>query len=625
LGKTGKTFAKLERARYPFVHFHFVRKSLLLLLLVLVTFTAYAPALRNEIVWDDTALILRDPFIRSWRLIPEGFQHYLFTDATASDFYRPIQRLSYTIEYAAWGVRPFGYHFTSIACHAAAALALFFLATELARTFGVDERRRRWVPFAAALLWAIHPAHSGAVAYISGRADPLAEAFGFAGLALALASSRVAGMRQWLLTALASAALLLSALSKEAGLIFLALWLTLVVLQRDWRHAKRAVVGCLFVAAIYLSLRLPAEHIPPPNIHTPAPLLVRPILVARAFAEYTYLLFAPFNLHMERDVESHPTGFNNESLTNASWREFETLAGILLIAAFIYWLRREGKRDRAVFASLLLALIAYVPVSGAIPLNASIAEHWLYLPSAFVFVALALCLLRFTAPKERQRSWLAPAAYSLLTIWMLFLGVRCFVRTFDWKDQRTFFESAIRAGGNTPRMLINLAGVEMNEGRLDNATTHLQTALKMEPDQPLAVLDLATVAVKQSNFPAAHELLARAKQMPLVEAQAYELLTVLEHKETGTVDLLRLRLASRTGPPNWSIEKRYIKLLDESGTTSAAIAELQQCLQSQWYRAESWQLLAQLLRKSGRIAEADSALAQAHRYDVHLDARPAVL
>jgi tetratricopeptide (TPR) repeat protein len=285
---------------------------------------------------------------------------------------------------------------------------------------------------------------------------------------------------------------------------------------------------------------------------------------------------------------------------------------------------REWRRAHAVFACLLLALIAYLPVSGAIPLNASIAEHWLYLPSAFLFVALALCVRRFTS-REAQPTWMRPAAYGLLTLWTAFIGVRCFVRTLDWKDQRTFFESAIRDGGKTPRMLINLAGVEMNDGRLDDAKAHLQQALQLEPDQPLAVINLAAVAVKQSDFKAAHELLARAKDMPLVEAQAYELLTVLAHKESGTVDLLRLRLASRTGPPNWSIEKRYIKLLDESGMIEGAIAELQQCLQSQWYRAESWQLLAQLLRKAGRTAEADAALARAHRYDVRLDARPAVL
>ena len=72
------------------------------LILIAVVFISYAPAVRNGFVWDDTALVLRDPLIRSWRLIPEGFNHFLFVDATASDFYRPIRRLIYTIDYAAF-------------------------------------------------------------------------------------------------------------------------------------------------------------------------------------------------------------------------------------------------------------------------------------------------------------------------------------------------------------------------------------------------------------------------------------------------------------------------------------------------------------------------------------------
>ncbi|MGI8436377.1 MAG: hypothetical protein ACR2NX_05670 [Chthoniobacterales bacterium] len=46
--------------------------------------------MRDGFVWGDTALVLRDPLIHSWRLIPESFQHFLFIDATASDFYRPV-------------------------------------------------------------------------------------------------------------------------------------------------------------------------------------------------------------------------------------------------------------------------------------------------------------------------------------------------------------------------------------------------------------------------------------------------------------------------------------------------------------------------------------------------------
>ena len=120
------------------------------------TFVAYWPAMRNSFVWDDTALVLRDPTIRSWRLAPEAFREFLFLDATASNFYRPLQRLTFMADYAMWGIerngnmaddaktsapdtgdsadtqkvlgapQP-GWHFTSVLIHALAALALWWL------------------------------------------------------------------------------------------------------------------------------------------------------------------------------------------------------------------------------------------------------------------------------------------------------------------------------------------------------------------------------------------------------------------------------------------------------------------------------------------------------------------
>jgi len=108
--------------------------------------------------------------------------------------------------------------------------------------------------------------------------------------------------------------------------------------------------------------------------------------------------------------------------------------------------------------------------------------------------------------------------------------------------------------------------------------------------------------------------------MPLVDAEAHQLLAVLESKESGKVDLMRMRLAARTGPPNWSIEKRYIQLLDQTGGTAAAINELLTCLQSQSYRAESWKLLSDLHAKLGHFTQAAEALEQARAYDVHLSA-----
>ena len=590
-----------------------MKKILPALFLAALAFALYAPALRNGFVWDDIALILRDPLIRSWRLIPEGFQHFLFTDATASDFYRPIQRLTYTLDYGAFAFRPAGYHLTSILWHLAAALALLLLGDEFLALFGIEERKRRRIAFFAALAWVIHPVHTSAVVYISGRADPLAAAFGFLGLYAGIRSLRANGANRWSLLLGAGALLLLSALSKETGIVFLLLGGAILLLKKRWKDFLPATVVALFVIVTYFSLRLPAEHVPAPTLHAPAPLLVRPIVAARAFAEYAGLILLPINLHMDRDVETHPEGESAARANSAAWRELQTLLGILLAAGAVYSLVRSRKQDPSIFACLVLATIAYLPVSGVFPLNATVAEHWIYLPTAFLFLAAGLAISRFSIPNI--------VLGSALAAWLLFLGGRSWARTFDWKDQRTFLERTLANGGESDRMLINLAGFELNEGKVDAAKEHLALALRKEPNQPLAIVNLASIALQQNDFAGARDLLNRATKMPLVEARAYELLALLEHKEKGRVDLLRFRLAARTGPPNWSIEKRYIEVLDQNGDTPAAIAELKSCLATQWFRAESWQLLGELLTKAGHATEAAWARERAEAYDVHLDQR----
>jgi tetratricopeptide (TPR) repeat protein len=593
-----------------------LKKFLLPLFLAIAIFATYAAALRNDFVWDDTALILRDPLIRSWQLVPEAFQHFLFTDATPSDFYRPIQRLTYLADYAAFVFTPGGYHFTSILCHIGASLALFLLANELLRGWSVEERQRRWVAFIAAVLWAVHPLHTAAVAYISGRADPLAAMFGFLGLYCGIRVAPAIRANRWLLHVATTIFFLLSALSKESGLIFPLLWIVILALRKSWRQIPFAAVLVVFVALSYLGLRLPAEHFPAPQLRTPAPLLVRPIIVARAFAEYTSLVLFPANLHMDRDVESRPSGPNDASARRSAWRELQTLAGIVLIFAAAYALVRSRKRDSALFGCLLLGALAYLPVSGAFSLNANIAEHWLYLPLAFVFLGATVALSRLRIP--------APVAAGVVSLMVLLFGIRTFLYTLDWKNQRTFLERTIAAGGDSPRMLINLASQELHDGQLDSAKKHLDAALEKEPNQPFGVINLAVVAIRKEDYAKAREILNRAKDLPVVDAQAHELLAILEIKEHERVELLRFRLASRTGPPNWRIERRYIEALDQTGNTSAAIKELAACLKTQWYRAESWQLLSRLFSKRGPTREATDALEQAKDYDVHLLEHPEV-
>jgi tetratricopeptide (TPR) repeat protein len=583
--------------------------------LIVVLLTAHIPVFRAGFVWDDTALVLRDPLIRSWRLIPEGFQHFLFLDATASNFYRPLQRLTYAMEYWACIFNPTPYHVTNVLLHAVASVALFAFALALLRLYGIAEQRRLIVASISTAAWALHPVHSAVVDYVAGRADSLAAIFGFVGLYFAIRALALEGRAAWKFHALTAVALLASALSKESGLNFAVLWIALLLQQRRWRALVPASTAIAFTFTIYFSLRMQAGDAQVPRLTPPAPLLVRPIIAARAIAEYAGLLIAPINLRMDRDVESHPWGFSEASMAAASWRELQTVAGVALFGTIVIWLVRVRKRNPATFMLLILAMISYLPICGLFALNATVAEHWIYLPSAFLVVALVNQFAQMTNHRNDLLLWKLATVVSL---WIALLSMRTFFRAEDWKDQRTFLERTIATGSDSTRMLINLAALEISDGHLDRAESLLRRALAKEPGQPFALVNLATVALKKNDLTTARNLIEQARKNPVSEAQAQEILVAVENRQDGEIDLARLRLAAHTGPPAWPIERRYVRALDENGRTGGAVAELKAVLQIDWYRAESWQLLSACLAKLDRKSEAALALAEARAYDVHL-------
>ena len=585
--------------------------------LVVLVFVAHAPALRATFVWDDTALVLRDPLIRSWRLIPVGFQHFLFVDATPSNFYRPLQRLTYTLEYWAFVFRPGPYHWTNILLHSAASIAFFAFAFTLLRFHGIPERRSTITAVVASLAWGLHPVHSGVVDYVAGRADSLAALFGFAGLYCLVRALSLERVVRWKFSVLSSLALLASALSKESGLVFAGLAIIFLVLTKKWGALRAVGIPLIIVPAIYATLRNQVPPVEVPQLSPPAPALARPIIAARALAEYAGIVIAPINLHMERDVENHPWGYNPASLTAGAWRELQTLAGMIVLGVLLWGTWRSWKREPAIFTLLIFAGVSYLPVCGFFSLNANIAEHWIYVPLAFLFLAIAL---QMTAILERNR-----AAFSLTiaiaTLWILLVGMRTFVRAQDWRDPRTFFTRTIAAGGDSARMLINLGGLELSEGHLEKAETLFQRALAKNPEQPFALLNLAAVALKRDDLKRARGFLERAQKNPVSLAQAEEMLAVVEQRERGEIDLVRLREAARTDPPSWAIMRRYLAGLAVSGGLPRAVAELQVLLQTEWYRAESWQLLSEYLTRLGQVEQAGKAMEQARAFDVHLKDR----
>jgi hypothetical protein len=223
-------------------------------------------------------------------------------------------------------------------------------------------------------------------------------------LYLVVRSLRSTGRNGLLLLVAAAVLFLLSALSKESGLIFPVLALAFLVLRKQWNQIWKIALVIAFVCASYFSLRFGAEHYPPPVLTAPAPGLVKPIVMSRALAEYAGLILLPINLHMDRDVESHPTGLTERSIAASAWRELQTLLGIILLAALIYWMIRARRRNFPVFACLTLFVLSYLPVSGLVSLNSTVAEHWMYLPGGFLFLAMTVAIVDLVERLKERRS-----------------------------------------------------------------------------------------------------------------------------------------------------------------------------------------------------------------------------
>ena len=137
---------------------------------------AYVTTLRSYFIGDDFGLIKvlhGKPLLHFFSLFTGSWTDNIY--GVRPDELRPFIALGYQLD--AWGgaASPVAYHLGSVAYHVACALLTFALAR-------VAARATRPAALLAGLLFAVHPAHAEAVAWISGRADSIPTLFYLAAL-----------------------------------------------------------------------------------------------------------------------------------------------------------------------------------------------------------------------------------------------------------------------------------------------------------------------------------------------------------------------------------------------------------------------------------------------------------
>lgn len=283
------------------------------------------------------------------------------------------------------------FHALNVALHAAVTLLVFALALRLGAA--------RPVALVAAALFAVHPVHVEPVDWIVGRAELLAALFGLGYVLLAVED----GERRPLSRRVASFACFACAcFSKESSFALPAV-VVAIDLARGRRPRlvellRRFAPEALLLAAIAL-LRVDV-------IGRFGPSMALGPYGSRAWFERLPIALNLLGAYFRRCfLPTAPRIFFHRS-EFSGWH-VDPLIGLALLAAA--WLL--FRRDRATRAALVAFPFALLTVLNLVPIQETLAERFLYLPSAFACVALGGLLAK---PLQRELAARGRASLTLL-------------------------------------------------------------------------------------------------------------------------------------------------------------------------------------------------------------------
>ena len=465
---------------------NFIRKSkkyiLVFILISAVCFLAYFNSLGNPFIWDDEALVVKNTLIRSVQNLPLSFTSDLyFGVSSGSNFYRPLQTISYIFDYHFWQLDPFGYHLTNIILQIGVAFLVFLLVFNLTENLSIA--------LSSAIFFAASPIHTEAVAYISGRAEMLMAFFVILGLLFFISSQKSPVKNPVLFYVLSLFSFVLAILSKEVAVVFpFIICGYIFYCLREKLKARhyfvKNVIAYFAISIIYLYLRLTLFNfttLRAPSL-TKVAWFIRLSVLPKIILTYLKLLIFPVGLHMSREL-LRPTSSSG------------ILIAVFFLGAIIFtgWrYLRYSQKNRVASFMLFWSLVFFIPQSGIFPINAFVAEHFIYLSSLSFFLLLAYIFQRVL------RKELFILTVGLLTIFYIILSAS---RNFEWKNPLVFYKNIIQYSPDSFQAHNNLGLQYEYLGRFYESEAEYRRALEIKPDLIEAHLNLANLYFKLKLYP----------------------------------------------------------------------------------------------------------------------------
>jgi len=452
------------------------------LIVAALAFVVYAGTLGHGFVYDDGRQIVDNPWIWNpgeWsNLVTKPV--WAFLDVNATNFYRPVQTLVHFTAARLSGRDPVAFHFLAVAMHALASAAAFLM---LRRVTGPARA------LAAAALFAVHPIHAEAVAWVSAGPDVNAAAFMF--LALALGSRALAARRPAAPALAAGVAALGACFAKETAVVAP---LLMAVQPGPAPGPARPVVGAYrrrvlvlavaFVAPLgmYLAARAAVlGGLRPGGARAGMDAAAAAGTALALVPRYVALAFVPWRMVPDRFVVPVASPLAPAALLGAA----------TLLAGLAAWVALRRSAPPAAWGLALL----FVPLAPALMVawfaSTPQADRYLYIPSigACLIVAEALGWL------ARRGRTAVPAA--ALVVLLVTAGAAMAARAAAiWRDSGTLGRAGVALEPRSVAMRLELIHALDASGRFDEALAEARTAAALAPGDRRAAAAIANLEAR---------------------------------------------------------------------------------------------------------------------------------
>jgi tetratricopeptide (TPR) repeat protein len=477
-------------------------------ILVIVTFIAYRGALNNDFVtWDTGAYIVDNPHIKAFT--GENLK-WMFTAFYAANWH-PLTWLSHAIDYALFGMKPWGHHLSNLIIHSLNVIEFFMLAVVLLTlSTATSPLQFAWTKidnkvllgaFVAALFFGIHPQHVESVAWLAERKDVLCLLF----ILLAWLSYLFYALRTRLVWYIASlVCFILALLSKP-----MAVTLPVILILMDIYPLRRTTLTIPSQPVPYKTLVL--EKIPffvltlisailtilaqqssdaMVSIQTMG-ILLRFLNACNSIILYISKFLLPVGFSPMYVMSSFPN-YHHYYLSLVS-----VMAVVLssLVCGYLWY----AKKQYYWLIAWLFYLVTLTPVLGLIQVGSqSAADRYAYLPTLPFYVLIGMGVATLYYQQELRKFFKVGLTIGLLVI-MLQLVRLTQEQTWIWKNDVTLWAYAVLYDPDNPITQMNLGVAYSYVGEYEKAIAHLKMACTMSRDR-LIYLNLLGLFLKLNRL-----------------------------------------------------------------------------------------------------------------------------